>query len=215
MPFFVTPSLIATAVLVVLVFLGLSQLFVVFRNKRSRGAGQIVLELSASVKDLNSILSSVAPPFSYEVAVSQLGRTPKRYISVPARVGKKIMGELGAEEVDDYDIYYSGGVSIGAYLKGETSLSKFDESKIDLSEVNEIGEGAVVQLLFNKKRGGKYEVNGRLVVSAPSVYQAKEIMTRIKLSLPGFKFVEVKNEEFMERVNSRKFDKKEEIKFTK
>lgn len=211
MPFFVTPNVIAIVILVVLAFLGMSQLFIVLGVNRNRGGKQVVLELGADADDITNLLASLSPPFSFEVAVSQLGKDPKYYVSVPARLAGKAMDKLDAKEVDDYDVYYTNGVNIGVYLKGEGSFDDLDVSKIDLSEVNEIGEGAVVQFLFNKKKRGKYEANGRILVSAPSAYQAKEIMTRIRSSLSGFKFVEVKNAEFMNRINSRKFDEKETI----
>jgi len=73
------------------------------------------------------------------------------------------------------------------------------------------GSPQLFSLFFAKPGGGKLETNVRLLVSAPSTFQAKEILSRIKSSLGKFEFVEVNNIEFMTRINLRKFEPKESL----
>lgn len=212
MPFFVTPNVIAIVVLTVLL---VSSFMALFRRMGGARKGDIVvLKLRENIDSVDKVLEIVHLPFVLEVAVDQLGHGPICYIAVAAKHSKRVLNELSAEEISDYELYYPGGVHMGAYLKGERALADMDISKIDFSEVNEIGEGAVVQFVFHKKVGEKFEVNIRILVSAPSSYQAKEILSRIKSSMPSVKLVEVSNTEFLTRVNSREFEPKESMTLT-
>lgn len=214
MPFFVTPNVIAIVIIAVLLISGLMSLARRREGSYKRGKGFVVLELKKNVDSVGKILETVRLPFTFEVAVDQFGHSPNCYIVVPAKHSRKIKDELDAKEVADYELYYPGGVHMGAYLKGEGALTDMDISKIDFSEVNEIGEGAVVQFVFRNKRDGKFEVNIRILVSAPSSYQAKEIFSRIKSSMPSVKLVEISSKEFLTRVNSREFEPKESMTLT-
>jgi hypothetical protein len=203
-----TNILIAILVLVLLAIVGLYELVDRLGRRHKKGPACAVFELGEGKLNSN-LFSQLKLPFAIEVAVKQFGKSSALYLIVPRAKALKISEELGVKEVPDYDLYSPGGVHIGAYLKGSGSVSDINTEKIDFSEVNEIGEGAVVQLIFNSKRKGKFDTNVRALISAPSQYQAKEIFSRIKNSLPAFKMVEVSNSEFMQRVNSRSFDAKE------
>ena len=210
MPFFVTPNVIAIVLLVVLSAIGLRAL--VRRIGGYKGTkGLVVLELDESMSSVDKVLEIIRPPFALEVAVHQLGHSPSCYVAVPAKHARGVLNKLNAKEVPDYELYYPGGVHVGAYLKGEGALRDMDISKIDFSEVNEIGEGAVVQFVFHKKSDNRFETNIRILVSAPSSYQAKEILSRIKSSMPSLNSVEVSNKEFITRINSREFEPKESM----
>ena len=215
MPLFMTTNLlIAIVVLVLLAIGGAIELFGRFGSKRRGGVGFSVFEVDSEKKSLDVLLGVIAPPFAFEVAVDQIGKVPKLYLVVPASKAKKVSRELGAKEVGDYDLYNPGGVHLGAYLKGSGSISDVEIDKIDFTEVNEIGEGAVVQFVFNKKSRGILEANVRVLISAPSQYQAKEILARIKSSIPAFKLIEVKSADFMQYVDSRLFNSKESLELT-
>lgn len=206
------PNLIAITLLAVLILSG-SVSFLRstgnFYKKRKRFA---VFELpEGKVKNLKDVFGALKVPFTLEVAVSQLGKTKRFYITLPTSKSKKVIDTFGAKEVDDYDLYHPGGVVVGAYATGKGSLNNFDARTIDFSEVNEIGEGAVVQFVMRKKSKDHFVANVRTLVSAPSLHQSKEIFTGIKKSLAGIKLVEVKSGEFMNRVNERVFSEKESV----
>lgn len=211
MPFFVTPNIIALVILTVLAVIGSTAALRRLRGSYERRKKFMVLELDKNISDIRSVLSEIKSPFVFEIAVTQLKSKPSCYITIPTNRSKKYMAKLGAQEVEDYETYYPNGVHIGAYLKGRGTLSDLDISKIDFGEINEIGESAVVQFVLRKIKKGELETNVRLLVSAPSTYQAKEILSRIKSSLGKFKFVEVNNVEFMARVNLRTFEPKESL----
>ncbi len=162
-----------------------------------------------AVKNLKSILGLVHPPFTFEVAVSQLGKEKSYYLTLPSHRAGKLKGLSGARKIDDYDVYYPGGTVVGGYGVSEKTIDKLDIDKIDFSGVNEIGEGAVVQFVVKKKGGGKLTVNIRALVSAPSSFQAKEIFAGMKDSLKGVQLREVKSAEFINMVNAREFSDKE------
>lgn len=150
MPLFVIPNIIAFVILSVLVVAG--SIAVVRRLRSSHGGGGkfVVLRVDKKVGDISNILNKVRAPFAFEVAVAQLGSKPSCYITVPANKSKKLMAELKAKEVEDYETYYPNGVNIGAYLKGEGALSDLNIDKIDFGDINEIGESAVVQFVLRK-----------------------------------------------------------------
>jgi len=210
MPFLVTSNL---AAVILLVILAISGFITVFRGigisykKSNRFA---IFELSQDkVKSLGDVLNELGTPFTLEVAINQLGKTRTLYLILPRSKSKQIVDVFGAKEIDDYDLYYPGGVVIGAYALGEGLLKDFDSENLDFSKINEIGESAVIQFVIKKKSKKGFVVNVRALVSAPSSYQAKEIFTSIKASLGGLKLTEIKSREFIDRVNNRTFNEKE------
>jgi len=154
MPLFVIPNIIALVILAVLVVFGSIAVIRRLRSSNWGGGKFAVLEVDKKAGDINNILNKVRIPFAFEFAVAQLGSKPSCYITVPVNKSKKLMAELGAKEVEDYETYYPDGVNIGAYLKGEGTLNDLNIDKIDFGEINEIGESAVVQFVLRKARGG-------------------------------------------------------------
>lgn len=217
MPFLVTSNLAAILLLIVLIASGSLTGFRWVSGSRRRRKNFVIFEVSHSkVQDLAKILKTIAPPFTLEVAVSQLGKEKSFYIALPAGRAKTLENVLGAKRVEDYDLYYPGGAVSGGYASGEESIKSINLDSVDFGEVNEIGEGAVVQLVFNKKSREGVSANVRVLASAPSSYQAKEIILRIKSSLAHMKlkFTEVKSSEFVESVNARSFSENELARFS-
>lgn len=163
------------------------------------GSGKFLL-------DLNEIIKNLEPPFAFEIAIKHLGRDIGYYLAVPA--GKmKGLNLKDAKAAHDYNIFHQGGSHTGVFLKGILSLKDLNLANIDFSRINEIGEGAVVQLLFKEK--GK--ANFRILVSAPTPYRVQEILFAMKPAFSDFKMVESKDKDFVRRVTYREFDDRELI----
>ncbi len=64
----------------------------------------------------------------------------------------------------------------------------------------------MAQFVFGKKKRGKRAVNLRIVASAPSVFQAREIMNTLKGSFAEYNSVDSSGEEFVHMINGREFD---------
>ncbi len=115
---------------------------------------------------LFGILAGLKSPFVFESAVHYIGEEIHFYAAVPREsiefVSRQIEGlwkEVSIEPIDDYNIFNSSGVNSGIYLKQKLSyalpIRSYIEANIDtfapilsgLSKINEIGEGAGIQLL--------------------------------------------------------------------
>ena len=204
------------AAIILLVILSLSGFITVSRSfidnfYRKRKRFEVFALPFDKVKNIKNVLASMSVPFTFEIAVSQLGKDKACYMSVSSHRAKKVIEKLEGRKIEDYDLFYPGGVVLGAYAGGEGSLKDINAEVIDFSAINEIGEGAVVQFVFKRKSRNHYIANVRALVSAPSSYQAKEILGRIKSSLHGLKLTDVRNEEFISHINSRVFDSKESV----
>ncbi|HEY4498365.1 MAG TPA: hypothetical protein VJA63_01920 [Candidatus Paceibacterota bacterium] len=156
------------------------------------------------------LLQSINPPFVLEIAVHHLGKKVNYYLLAPRSSRIK---NPAFEEVKDYDLYHHGGYHLGVSLRAPEARSwrAIDLKKLDFSKVNEIGEGVVIQLLIQKRRRKKSTANLRVLISAPSAYQTKEILAVLESAFPGFKIVEATNREFIHEVNAREFNDKESI----
>ncbi|MDP3953690.1 MAG: hypothetical protein Q8P99_02630 [bacterium] len=160
---------------------------------------------------LDIFIHAIKPPFSFEVAVQHLGTEKVYYLVIPRGKGKRLGEVKGLKEVGDYHVFHSGGEHVGVYFKDSDNWPKVAFDKIDFSKVNEIGEGAVVQFVFGRRRRGKTAANLRVAVSAPSSFQAKEILGALKSSFGEYSAVDSKSEEFMHLINSREFDSDEKM----
>ena len=83
-------------------------------------------------------------------------------------------------------------------------------SELDISRVNEIGEACVIQFIFQEAYEEK-QMNFRILASAPTPYQAQEIIWSLVQPFKDLKFSEAKNGDFAKRVASREFSDKEAI----
>ncbi len=118
---------------------------------------------------LFSILAGLKSPFVFEAAVHHIGEEIHFYCAVPREsiefVSRQIEGlweEASVELIDDYNIFNSaaGAATSGIYLKQKLSyalpIRAYVEANIDtfapilsgLSKINEVGEGAAIQLLI-------------------------------------------------------------------
>ena len=115
---------------------------------------------------LFGILSGLKSPFGLEAAVHNIGEEIHFYVAAPREslnfVSRQIEGlwkEAQVEQIDDYNVFNSEGVSQGVYLKQKTSYAlpvrTYQEANVDtfapilsgLSSINEVGEGAGLQIL--------------------------------------------------------------------
>ncbi len=116
---------------------------------------------------LLSSLSNLGIPFSLETAVHNIGEEINFYICVPTDSVQFVMRQINGlwndaviEEVDDYNIFNHSGVSQGIYLKQKETFAlpirTYEEANLDtflpilnnLSKIQEIGEGAAIQVLI-------------------------------------------------------------------
>ena len=118
---------------------------------------------------LFGILAGLKSPFVFEAAVHHIGEEIHFYCAVPREsiefVSRQIEGlweEASVELIDDYNIFNSaaGAATSGIYLKQKLSyalpIRAYVEANIDtfapilsgLSKINEVGEGAAIQLLI-------------------------------------------------------------------
>ncbi|MBN2197680.1 type IV secretion system DNA-binding domain-containing protein [Candidatus Wolfebacteria bacterium] len=115
---------------------------------------------------LFGILAGLKTPFGLEAAVHHIGEEINFYVAVPQKsiqfISRQIEGlwkNAKVEEAGDYNIFNSNGINSGVYLEQKLSyilpLKTYNEANIDtfapilsgLSKINEIGEGAVIQVL--------------------------------------------------------------------
>lgn len=212
---FVTPFIISLVIVIVLLAIGGGFVFGNILQKKSRDANRLkILRVKPSRvnKKLPGVLRSLRVPLAFEAVVEQFGREIKYYVVTLSQNVPKIIHILEAQEVDDYDIYRQEGVNVGGYIKTNKTLSSIEFDKIDFSKVNSVGEGAMVQFLFGKRQKGGVFLNIRAFVSTSSSYQAKEILDALRSTMPG-NLVDVKSDDFINKVHLREFDAKEQLFF--
>jgi hypothetical protein len=150
-------------------------------------------------------------PFVFEMAVHQLGKEIHCYIGVTERMTKKLQDLTGSKKANEFHVYKSGGSHLGFYLEGY--LDKFNPAEVDFSKMSEIGEGALLQFLVTGGGSAKKSSNMRVLISAPTPYQAQEITDTLNPSLEPLKALSVgKNmREFIHRLTFREFDEREAV----
>lgn len=209
MPFYFTPTTIAFIIVaLLLVFASVpaarSIRHALFLRKRFA-----LLELpSSQIKNALDDLLKTETAFALETAAHHLGKEVHYYVAAPNVFINSVKDKWNAVEVDGYDIYHSGGSHLCFYLK--SASPNFNMESVDFSKINEIGEGAIIQLVMIK-RGGKRLANLRVLVSAPSPYQAQEIALGINFSLKEFKPTAVTRNvsEFIHQATFREFNEEE------
>ncbi len=120
---------------------------------------------------LFSSLASIGVPFVFEAAVPFVGAEIHFYVAVPKRfvqsVVQQILGiwnDARVEEVSDYTIFHPGGTVVGAFVRlahdpaipvrtyEEVGSDTFSQLLSGLAKVNEIGEGAAIQIAARPAR---------------------------------------------------------------
>ncbi len=173
--------------------LGLKILLVRLSQKKfgQKSQEDFLKEINLS-SQLFSALAGLKSPFALEAAVHNIGEEIHFYIAAPKDsiefVSRQIEGlwsDAKVEMVNDYNIFNPNGVNSGVYLKQKSSyvlpIRTYAEANMDtfstvlsgLSKINEIGEGAGIQVLVKSapssakksiysaieklKKGGKFE----------------------------------------------------------
>lgn len=123
-------------------------------------------------------LAGIKKPVVFEVAVPHIGEEIHFYVSVPKKyaevTAKQIQGVWNGASVvavkDDYNIFNSSGATAAAYIAQKESYTLPIKSYIELetdtfnsilggfAKINEIGEGAALQILV--KPAGKHAKKG-------------------------------------------------------
>ncbi len=171
-----------------------------------------ILEFSGDREIIKEVLKSFPPPFTMEIAVHQIGRDIHNYLIVPAVYLNRVLKLSGGKEVKDYNIYHPGGVNLGYSLrtKDNSSASIYGFlsliNKLDFSKVDEIGEGVMFQLVFGERPYGDIFLgHARVLISAPTNYQAREILESFQKEFSGCDWVEEKNQAFINAATYREF----------
>lgn len=187
----------------ILILFAIVILFQKLRTVIKKPAQLFRVDGPASINRLLETLSTVNFPFVLELAIHHLGKKKNCYLAVSEQHKNQLLGllkkklpEITLKEAEDYYVFHHGGktVALWSELANNEKLLDFDWQEIDFSEVNEVGEGAVIQAFVNlpsKKTKGEVEL--RLVVSAPSLYQAQEILGLISRSFSKIKFKTPRN----------------------
>ncbi len=217
-----TPLIYLSAA-VILFFLALAVLRIRrrFFYRRERRAELKVIEFSGDRETMKKIFKLFAPPFSIEIAVHQIGKKIHNYLIVPAAYLDKTVSLSGGREVRDYNIYHPGGINLGYSLKtkdnSSASLDAFLRmlKDLDFSKVDEIGEGAMFQLILGERPNGNLFIgNARILVSAPTPHQAEEIVESLKKGLSGCRWGEEKDHSFIDAATYRKLGRSEGVGWT-
>lgn len=158
------------------------------------------------------LLGELNQPIILEAAVHHVGEEIHFYIAVDAKAVnlvrrqiQKIWPGVQLNVADDYDVFNPQGFNEGAYLKltheFSLPLRTYERSETDpfapvlavLAKLEEVGEGAAVQLIIQpatkaiqrqikkspKAAKSLFKVNLRLVASAASQYRVKEIFENL------------------------------------
>ena len=115
---------------------------------------------------LFGILTGLKQPFGLEAAVHHIGQEIHFYIAAPEKsvdfVSRQIEGlwkDASIESIGDYNIFNPAGTTAGIYLKQKLSyalpIRTYIEANLDtfspilsgLSKINEVSEGAAIQIL--------------------------------------------------------------------
>ena len=155
---------------------------------------------------LFGILASLKSPFVLEAAVHHIGEEIHFYAAVPKDsvefVNRQVEGlwkDASIEPADDYNIFNPVGVNHGVYIKQKLSyvlpIRTYSEANIDtfasilsgLSKINEIGEGAGIQILV--RPAGK-SVKKTIIKMIGYLKQGKkfdEVLGGLAMGLKDFK----------------------------
>ena len=200
--------------LLVLAALGLYKIFIILKHKTfldRKDLSILKIDPKEIGTNMNVLVRAIRPPFTLEVAVQHLGKEVVYYLVLPKGRARSLLPYKGLSEVGDYHLFHSGGEHLGAYFKDGELWPEVSFEKINFSKVNEVGEGAVAQFVFGKRKKEKMAVNFRIMASAPSMFQAREIMNALKGSFVEYNSVDSSGEEFIHLANTREFDSREQM----
>ena len=179
-------------------------------RKKDEVAGDFKNELILS-EQLFGVLAGLRKPFVFETAVQHVGQDIKFYIAVPSSAVGFVTNEVEGlwkdarvETIDEFNIFNPDGVAEGLYLKQkqnyalpfrtyvEANLDTFAPILSGLSHVNEIGEGAMIQVVARPAQKSEKNAINRHISVLKNGGRAEDIFEK---KLPGFKQVFKKPEE--------------------
>ncbi|MFA5053428.1 MAG: hypothetical protein WC565_05180 [Parcubacteria group bacterium] len=182
-------------IIIVALFFVLSVIFVAEKIRKNLGLGRvnssmIRMPYSKSVEEaLKQVIAETNFPVALDIVVEHIGKIPDVYITTEKKyfsrliklAERHISGKYELRE-EDYLIFHHGGETqaLTCELERDDAL-KTDLSAIDMSEVNEIGEGAVVRMVFVPHR----KTNIYMFFSAPSQFQLREIVEKAAATFKG------------------------------
>jgi hypothetical protein len=155
---------------------------------------------------LFSILAGLKSPFCLEAAVHHIGEEIHFYVAVPKEsvefASRQIEGlweNAQIEPADDYNVFNPSGAFGGIYVKQKFSyalpIRSYAEANIDtfapilsgLSKINEVGEGAAIQILVKPAPSSTKKIISQMVENLKKGAKFDDILKRLKIS---FKDVE-------------------------
>ncbi len=168
---------------------------------------------------LFGILSSLKSSFGLEVAVHHIGEEIHFYVAVPREsvgfVSRQIEGlwkEAHIEMTDDYNIFNPAGISQGVYLKQKLSytlpIRTYIEANVDtfasilsgFSKLNEVGEGAAIQILAKPAPKSAKKSILRIVNQLKKGKKFEEIVGGLSIRLKDIKEAIAPKEEKEEKI---------------
>ncbi len=159
-------------------------LFLVKIPKESVPAGQAEKDFKFDINRFEELLgglSSLKKSFTFEVAVPHIGEEIHFYLAVPKKMSevavKQVQGLWNGASVeavpDDFNIFNAHGASSAAYLMQkenyalpvrtypELGLDSFSSIIGGFTKINEVGEGAALQLVLRPAPiGAKHKIHG-------------------------------------------------------
>ncbi|MDD5098742.1 MAG: hypothetical protein PHP35_00105 [Candidatus Colwellbacteria bacterium] len=155
-------------------------------------------------------LKKVSFPIAFDVVVQHLGKERENYFIVSRKYAERAERELkdhwpgvSISMSHDYLIFHHGGFYDAFRVAiPEHEFGGHDISAVDLSKINEIGEGALIR--FFRDPGDKSaDIKVLGMFSAPSERQLMEVESVVKKSFEGRKILKPRNkDEVFEAFNS-------------
>lgn len=187
--------------------LAVGLLTVIYFRRRWSG-NQRIFKIYADTEEIDFLIGNLPqkmPPFILEATVPHLGKKIEFFVSagknekeVIATI-KKHLPAAKIEETEDFSIFYHGGETIVSLVEAGRH---FKFSRLNFSKINEVGESCLLQMLRGFGKNNRIEI--RLLVSAPSQFQAKEIFRSIIPNPEDGKIIKVKNSAaLIGKINSR------------
>lgn len=177
---------------------------VVKRMDRRRGDA-VVFKIELGKEDevkAVELLESATFPLAFDIVVQHIGSDREDYVVVERKYADKaeeLIGDIWPDKVftrsEDYLVFHHGGFydAVRVLIPDEDFIGK-DITDVDLSSVNEIGEGVVVRF-FRDPDAAEKQISVLGLFSAPSQYQLREIEDAIIKSFRNRKVYSPKNKE--------------------
>ncbi|MFA4999379.1 MAG: hypothetical protein WC519_01485 [Parcubacteria group bacterium] len=140
-------------------------------------------------KGVKAIVNTANFPIAIDLVIEHIGKTSdiyvtteKRYFSRFQKLAEKNISQKYEIREEDYLVFHHGGFTeaLACEMNKEEALQTSFRG-IDMSKVNEIGEGAAVRMIFIPGR----EATIQMFFSAPSQFQLREIVEGAAAAFKG------------------------------